>query len=192
MSATDHTVPPELTVMVQATATLRAIGALLDEAGIPDGDLLARVQALRNPLAGIGSRLLFSQRAALDRAGAPTAGEDGCPVSDGWRAKWAAEEVVRLRARLEEEGRLVVRLMDEADKAAADQTILRNERERALRRAADTAQDLYRLLALIRGVVAFPDVEQAPDPEILSPDVKRAAEALVKFVTEQRLALAAE
>jgi len=46
MSATDHTVPPELTVIVQATATLRAIGALLDEAGIPDGDLLARVQAL--------------------------------------------------------------------------------------------------------------------------------------------------
>jgi DNA repair exonuclease SbcCD ATPase subunit len=50
MSATDHTVPPELTVIVQATATLRAIGALLDEAGIPDGDLLARVQALAKEL----------------------------------------------------------------------------------------------------------------------------------------------
>jgi len=44
------------------------------------------------------SRLLFSQRAALDRAGAPTAGPDGAPVSDGWRAAWAANELVRLRA----------------------------------------------------------------------------------------------
>lgn len=45
----------------------------------------------------LGSRLLPSQREALDRAGAPTEGDDGAPVSDGWRAQWAAEEVVRLR-----------------------------------------------------------------------------------------------
>ncbi len=44
--------------------------------------------------------LVFSQRAALDRAGVPVVGADGAPVSDGWRAKRAAEEVVRLRALL--------------------------------------------------------------------------------------------
>jgi hypothetical protein len=46
---------------------------------------------------GAGSRLLFSQRAALDRAGVPTSGPDGAPVSDGWRVVWLAEEFMRLR-----------------------------------------------------------------------------------------------
>lgn len=41
-----------------------------------------------------------SLRAAMDRAGAPTAGPDGAPVSDGYRARWCAEEVVRQRGLL--------------------------------------------------------------------------------------------
>lgn len=34
------------------------------------------------------SRLLFSQREALNRAGVPTTSPEGAPVSDGWRAAW--------------------------------------------------------------------------------------------------------
>lgn len=41
--------------------------------------------------------LLYTQRMALNRAGAPTVDPDGAPVSDGWRAKWCAEQVVGLR-----------------------------------------------------------------------------------------------
>jgi hypothetical protein len=52
---------------------------------------------------------------------------------------------VRLRTRLEEEGRLVVRLMDEADKAA-DQTIRRNERD-ALRAEVERLSRLSGVLA---------------------------------------------
>lgn len=86
--------------------------AVLAEAGDTDMDNLGHLRhalAVADQLAGevarltaeregLGSRLLFSQRGALDWAGVPTVSPEGAPVSDGWRAAWAAEEVVRLRA----------------------------------------------------------------------------------------------
>lgn len=56
---------------------------------------------LNDPVESGPPAWLYSTRAAMDRAGAPTAGPDGAPVSDGYRAKWCAEEVIRLRDRLD-------------------------------------------------------------------------------------------
>lgn len=80
MSAIDRSpVPPEMAVILEATATLKAIGALLDEAGIPDGDLLARVQAL------VGER--DAARAEVSELRLTLAAEQGKPEgapSEGW------------------------------------------------------------------------------------------------------------
>ena len=51
------------------------------------------------PGPSLGTGLVFSARAALDRVGAPTASEEGAPVSDGWRVRWVCEELERARDR---------------------------------------------------------------------------------------------
>lgn len=68
--------------------------AMADDLRVIANDAPAMLRA-KGP---IGSRLTYSQRLALDAAGVPTTGEDGAPVSDGWRATWAAEELIRVRA----------------------------------------------------------------------------------------------